>query len=141
MSAREIGGYAEAAGRQPDAQANRRPELSQVRIHAQAAGGCNRLASTCKTKTSALHRRLPSGMQERLGPPSGPATIPRITDPGTPPDLFNPAKGLSMEKTARSFLQLAMKSVPVADLLQSANFPQTTPGETVTRRGYTLCAY
>jgi hypothetical protein len=63
----------------------------------------------------------------------------RITDPRTPPDLFNPSKGLSMAKIAHVSLQVAMKSVPVAETLQSAHLPQTMPGETVIRPGYTLC--
>jgi len=138
MSARIADGHAAAAGRQPDAHAGRRHERRQVRIHAQAAGSCTGL-TTCKTQTAAFHQRPPSGMKERLGPPSGPATIPRITDPGTPPDLLNPSKGLSMAKIACVSLQLARKSVPVADLPKGAQLPQSRPRETMIRRRYTLC--
>ena len=63
----------------------------------------------------------------------------RSTDPRTPPNLFNPPKGLSMAKIAPVSLQLAMKFVPVAETLRSARLPQTRPRETVIQRRYTLC--
>ena len=138
MSAQNQGGKAGTPALRRGGAASRPQDRSQLIAPAQAAGRCH-VPTTCQTKIFAFHQRPPSGMKERLGPPSGPATIPRSTDPGTPPDLLNLTKGLSMAKTAPVSLQTASKSVPVSDLLQSAQIPQIRPCGTVFQRSYTLC--
>jgi len=143
MSARKAGGSDTATGASPAG-----GRAAALTVDPAAAAGL-RPALFCKPNHAHL-RPLASLDSDRPPASSGgssgrPSVYPehapsvRITDPGTSPDLFNPAKGLSMEKTAHSFLQLAMKSVPVTDLLQSAHLAQSTPLETVDLHGYTLC--
>ena len=87
------GGTWGAAQPRTVAQPRREVKRCQPLAAAQTAGHCDVL-TTCKTKTSAFHQRPPSGMKERLGPPSGPATIPRTIDARIPPNLLNSLKGL-----------------------------------------------
>ena len=63
----------------------------------------------------------------------------RSTDSGTPPDLLNPSKGLSMAKTACVSLQTALKFVPVPDLMKPAQISQTVRCSPSNQRFYTLC--
>jgi hypothetical protein len=89
------------------------------------------MARTDRWPVPEVKPRLPQGPDVRGSRAS--------TDPRTPPDLFNPAKGLSMAKTASASVQLARKFVPVAELPKDAQLPQSRTRETVIHRGYTLC--
>jgi len=150
----EAWGAAAAAHRRPGAPCSEKPPAPGCReirkppqraansrqlLAAAQAAGRRDVLTPCRTKTSALHQRPPSGMQERLGRSSRPATIPRINGLRIPPDLLNPLKGLSMAKTAGVSLQLAMKFVPVAELPKGAQIQQSRTRETVIQRRYTLC--
>ncbi|MDP1756897.1 MAG: hypothetical protein Q8L38_05530 [Pseudohongiella sp.] len=153
MSARKIGGYAEAAGRQPDAQASRRSDRSQVITPAQATDPRTPPAFILQARTTGhstpLARCYSALTRTRHWPT--PEVKPRIpmandargsraaTDPGTPPDLLNPSKGLSMAKTACVSLQAALKFVPVPDLMKPAQISQTVRCRPSERRMYTLC--
>lgn len=63
----------------------------------------------------------------------------RSTGFGTPPDLLNPSKGLSMAKTTRASSQTSSKFVPVTDLMETAQNQQTMACRPSKRRFHTLC--
>jgi hypothetical protein len=134
-------------------QTRRQPDRSQVKTPARSAGSSAATAFACKPKQPAHVVRwlvATAGMARTDRRPTPEvkartALLPAArgsrasTDLKTPLNLFNPPKGISMAKTARAFLQLAMKSVPVVDLLQSAHLPQSRPRKTMLQRTYTLC--
>lgn len=55
------------------------------------------------------------------------------------PNLLNNPKGLSMAKTALVSLQVARKSVPVAESAKGGQIVQSSACRTVIERAYTLC--
>lgn len=153
MSAPNQGGKADAPALRRGRAASRQPDRSQVITLARSAGRGVATAFACKPEQLAYAVRwlvatAALARTDRWPFPEVKTRIPQVlgvrgsrasTDPKIPPDLLNPPKGLSMAKTARVSLQLVRKFVPAADSLQSAHLPQTTPGETVIQRGYTLC--
>lgn len=139
MSFRSIGGDAQAAGSVPTPERVRRGSLPDCRL-SPCAARARRLAPVFLGGWSAHAPGLgcPQAAAPRLihslqTKPAIAFTWPSILvwKPSTPSNLLNPPKGLSMAKTARVSVYLAMKFVPVSDMPENARLQQSMTLETV----------
>jgi hypothetical protein len=147
MRFRRISGDAQAAGRSPTPERSRLgalPDYQPMPCAARARAQADVLLGGWSAHGMGLGFPLATAPRHIHFLQTKPAAALRwlsilVWKASIPPNLLNPPKGHSMAKIARDSLQLAMKSVPVANSLICAQLQQTRTRETVNRRFYTLC--